>query len=86
MYSFLSIGQKTSLDYLPQNGSYNTKSTKSILNFNWVKCIPIIHRWPIYEKLQKHRTGLNETTGYTFENRPLQLLTISSQNLANLDS
>jgi hypothetical protein len=33
MYSFLSIGQKTSLDYLPQNGSYNTKSTKSILNF-----------------------------------------------------
>jgi hypothetical protein len=26
-----------------------------------------------------------ETTGYTFENRPLQLLTISSPKLANLD-
>jgi hypothetical protein len=38
-----------------------------------------------YIWVAKASDRISETTGYTFENRPLQLLTISSQNLANLD-
>ena len=88
---FLSIGQKTSLDYyLPQNGSYNTKipTPKSILNFELGEMHTDHTQVANYmiEVAKASDRILIETTGYTFENRPLQLLTISSpKNLANID-
>ena len=88
---FLSIGQKTTLDYyLPQNGSYNTKipTPKSILNFELGEMHTDHTQVVNYMKeVAKASDRIQiETTGYTFENRPLQLLTISSpKNLANID-
>lgn len=88
---FLSIGQKTSLDYyLPQNGAYNTKipTPKSILNFELGEMHTDHTQVANYmREVAKASDRIKiETTGYTFENRPLQLLTISSpKNLANID-
>lgn len=88
---FLSIGQKTSLDYyLPQNGAYNTKipTPKSILNFELGEMHTDHTQVANYmrEVAKASDRFKIETTGYTFENRPLQLLTISSpKNLANID-
>lgn len=88
---FLSIGQKTSLDYyLPQNGTYNTKipTPKSILNFELGEMHTDHTQVANYmREVAKASDRIKiETTGYTFENRPLQLLTISSpKNLANID-
>ena len=88
---FLSIGQKTSLDYyLPQNGTYNTKipTPKSVLNFELGEMHTDHTQVANYmrEVAKASNRILIETTGYTFENRPLQLLTISSpKNLANID-
>ncbi|WP_338645635.1 M14 metallopeptidase family protein [Flavobacterium sp. KS-LB2] len=88
---FLSIGQKKSLDYyLPQNGTYNTKipTPKSILNFELGEMHTDHTQVANYmREVAKASDRIKiETTGYTFENRPLQLLTISSpKNLANID-
>ena len=88
---FLSFGQKTSLDYyLPQNGNYNTKipTPKSVLNFELGEMHTDHTQVANYmREVAKASDRIKiETTGYTFENRPLQLLTISSpKNLANID-
>ena len=89
---FLSIGQKTSLDYyLPQKGTYNAEipTPKSILNFELGEMHTDHTQVVNYmREVAKASDRIQiETTGYTFENRPLQLLTISSpKNLANIDA
>jgi hypothetical protein len=88
---FVSIGQTTPLEYyLPQNVTYNKNipTPKSILNFELGEMHTDHTQVANYMKeVAKASDRIQiETTGYTFENRPLQLLTISSpKNLANID-
>ncbi|MGO4905275.1 M14 family zinc carboxypeptidase [Flavobacterium sp. W20_MBD1_R3] len=76
--------------FLPQNETYNTSipTPKSIFNFELGE-MHSDHNQVIrfMEAIAKTSDRVHlETTGYTYENRPLQLLTISSpENLAKLD-
>jgi hypothetical protein len=87
-----SAQQKTqpTLDYyLPQNVSYNKNipTPKSVFNFELGEMHTDHTQLAYYMKevaKVSDRIAI-ETTGYTFENRPLQLLTISSpKNLARI--
>lgn len=83
--------QQPTLDYyLPQNTNYNKNipTPKSILNFELGEMHADYTQVALYMKEVAKASDriLIETTGYTYENRPLQLLTISSpKNLANID-
>ena len=76
--------------FLPQNETYNTNipTPKSIFNFELGE-MHTDHNQVIrfMEAIAKTSNRVHlETTGYTYENRPLQLLTISSpENLAKID-
>lgn len=92
LFSLITNAQQTqpTLDYyLPQNTTYNKKipTPKSILNFE----LGEMHT--DYTQVVNYMTEVAnasdriqiETTGYTYENRPLKLLTISSpKNLARI--
>lgn len=89
---FISIAQEPhSLDYfLPPNTTYNKNipTPKSILNFELGEMHTDHTQVVNYMKeVAKASDRIKiETTGYTYENRPLQLLTISSpKNLAKID-
>lgn len=83
--------QKPTLEYyLPQNETYNKSipTPKSIFHFELGEMhtdhTQVVHYMNEVAKAS-NRISI-ETTGYTYENKPLQLLTISSpKNLANLD-
>ena len=83
--------QQPTLDYyLPQNVTYNKSipTPKSVLNFELGEMHTDHTQVALYMKEVAKASNriLIETTGATFENRPLQLLTISSpKNLANID-
>ena len=83
--------QKTTLEYyLPQNSSYNKNipTPKSIFHFELGEMHTDHTQVALYmNEVAKASDRISiETTGYTYENKPLQLLTISSpKNLANLD-
>ena len=82
---------KTTLEYyLPQNSTYNKNipTPKSIFHFELGEMHTDHTQVANYMNTvadASDRISI-ETTGYTYENRPLQLLTISSpKNLANID-
>jgi len=82
---------KTTLEYyLPQNTTYskNIPTPKSIFHFELGEMHTDHTQVANYMNIvanASERISI-ETTGYTYENRPLQLLTISSpKNLANID-
>ncbi|WP_317128669.1 M14 family zinc carboxypeptidase [Flavobacterium sp. GT3P67] len=83
--------QLVTLEYfLPQNSTYNEKipTPKSIFNFELGEMHTdhnqVVHFMNAIAEASD-RVQI-ETTGYTYENRPLQLLTISSpENLAKID-
>lgn len=83
--------QKPTLEYyLPQNDTYNKNipTPKSIFHFELGEMhtdhTQVAHY--MNEVAKASNRIFIETTGYTYENKPLQLLTISSpKNLANLD-
>lgn len=83
--------QLVTLEYfLPKNSTYNEKipTPKSIFNFELGEMHTdhnqVVHFMNAIAKASD-RVQI-ETTGYTYENRPLQLLTISSpENLAKID-
>lgn len=76
--------------FLPQNETYNDKipTPKSVFNFELGE-MHTDHNQVVrfMEAIAKASDRVQiETTGYTYENRPLQLLTISSpENLAKID-
>ncbi|RTY81079.1 zinc carboxypeptidase [Flavobacterium sp. ZB4P23] len=76
--------------FLPQNETYNDKipTPKSVFNFELGE-MHTDHNQVVHfmEAIAKASDRVQiETTGYTYENRPLQLLTISSpENLAKID-
>ena len=84
--------QPVSLDYyLPQNSNYNKNipTPKSIFHFELGEMHTDHTQVALYmNEVAKASDRMTiETTGYTYENRPLQLLTISSpKNLANIDA
>lgn len=92
-FSFLgnAQSQQPTLDYyLPQNITYNKNipTPKSVFNFELGEMHTDHTQVALYmNEVAKASDRISiETTGYTFENRPLQLLTISSpKNLANID-
>ena len=83
--------QKTTLEYyLPANSTYNKNipTPKSIFHFELGEMhtdhTQVVQYMNAVAKASD-RISI-ETTGYTYENKPLQLLTISSpKNLANID-
>ena len=83
--------QKPTLEYyLPENDTYNKNipTPKSIFHFELGEMhtdhTQVAHY--MNEVAKASNRIFIETTGYTYENKPLQLLTISSpKNLANLD-
>ncbi|CAM4156098.1 M14 family zinc carboxypeptidase [Flavobacterium weaverense] len=84
--------QPVTLDYyLPQNSNYNKNipTPKSIFHFELGEMHTDHTQVALYmNEVAKASDRMTiETTGYTYENRPLQLLTISSpKNLANIDA
>jgi hypothetical protein len=82
--------KQPTLDYfLPQNVTYNKSipTPKSVFNFELGEMHTDHTQLAYYMKEVAKASDriLIETTGYTFENRPLQLLTISSpKNLARI--
>lgn len=92
LFSFLTHAQQQpTLDYyLPQNITYskNIPTPKSIFHFELGEMHTDHTQVAQYmNEVAKASNRISiETIGYTFENRPLQLLTISSpKNLANID-